>query len=82
MTVDDVFAFGNKLIFAGTFQRSDSSEIKGLVEIVVNGIPLRKIQIEGEVFDNMPEPSLWATMPEDLNIADLKDKEVFLVSAR
>jgi hypothetical protein len=82
MTVNDIFAFGNKLIFAGEFQRNDSSEIKGLVEIIVDGAPLRKLQIEGEVFDNTPEPSLWATMPNDLNVADLKGREVLLVAAQ
>lgn len=82
MTVSDVFAVGDKLIFTGGFKQCSRGEIKGLVEIFVDGSSLGKIQIEGEVFNNKPEVSLWAKMPSYLSIEILKGKEVILASVQ
>lgn len=78
MIVDEVFLVGNKLIFAGMFQRTDQKEMKGTMEILVNGKPLQKIRIEGEIFDNTKKISLWATMPIGLDISVLKKNKISL----
>lgn len=78
MMVDDIFVLGNKLIFSGKFEQQNDNEIKGLADLIVNGLPLWKIHIEGEVFDNTPQPSVWAIKPENLELSQLKGKEVVL----
>jgi hypothetical protein len=80
MNVEKTFMVGGKIIFAGTIQSEGVGERKGLVHLLIDGQKTSEFQIEGEVFDNKPERSLWAYVTPELCGLQLSGHEVIIAS--
>jgi len=80
MNVMNIFFVSDKAILAGDLTKNMGSEAQGLAVVKMDGKEVARIFVEGEVFDNTKEISVWTKATPELRQFDIHGHAVVLES--
>lgn len=80
MKVEDVLSIGKRTVFVGDLE-ADVPVIRGVIcTLEVDGDPVSRFVIEGEVQTGRPCRDLWTSAEVSLDKETARDREVWLIS--
>lgn len=81
MKVEDLFRIGEKTVFSGALETESKAIASTACVLEIDGEPVGKLHIQGEVHTGKGCRDLWTTSPVNLTREIVRDREVWLVSA-
>ena len=80
MKVEDIFRIGEKTIFTGKLDTQMKIISNASCVIEIDGTPIGKLCIQGEVYTGKPHRDLWTRSFVSLTREVVRDHDVWLIS--